>query len=246
MADFAFDGGQSLRPESGVIGRYRKQSQPSSAYRSSEPSSATVCNVRHCKPPTMLSLRSHHILVVGGSRGIGAASALLSAEAGADVSVVYRNDTGAAERVVGKIEVAGRKGFSVRADASEETELGPAVEAAVAALGPIHGLVVSAGIFEGLPLQEMTAEFWDRTMAMNLRSTFLAVKHAVPHMAPGASIVIYTSTAGQRGSAVYSAYAASKAAQIMFMRSMAKELAPAIRVNCIAPAWTETDMADAS
>jgi len=82
-------------------------------------------------------------------------------------------------------------------------------------------------------------------MAQNLRSTFLSVKHAVPHM-PNGSIVIYTSTAGQRGSAIYSAYATSKGAQIMFMRSMAKELAPSIRVNCIAPAWTETDMADAS
>ena len=60
----------------------------------------------------------------------------------------------------------------------------------------------------------------------------------------GGSIVIYTSTAGQRGSNVYSAYATSKGAQIMFMRSMAKELAPDnIRVNCIAPAWTDTDMA---
>ncbi len=94
----------------------------------------------------------------------------------------------------------------------------------------------------------MSVEFWDRTMAMNVRSTFLAVKHAAPSMreAGGGSIVIYTFTAGQRGSAVYSAYATSKGAQIMFMRSMAKELAPSIRVNCIAPAWTETDMADAS
>jgi 3-oxoacyl-[acyl-carrier protein] reductase len=61
--------------------------------------------------------------------------------------------------------------------------------------------------------------------------------------AKGGSIVIYTSTAGQRGSSVYSAYATSKGAQLLFMRSMAKELAPdRIRVNCVAPGWTETDM----
>src|SRR5204863_1212836 len=105
-----------------------------------------------------------------------------------------------------------------------------------------RGLVVCAGIFEGLPLAEMTVEFWERTMAQNLRSTFLSVKHAVPHMV-GGSIVIVTSTAGQRGSAVYSAYATSKGAQILFMRSMAKELAAyKIRVNCVAPGWTETEM----
>jgi 3-oxoacyl-[acyl-carrier protein] reductase len=93
----------------------------------------------------------------------------------------------------------------------------------------------------------MTAEFWDRTMGINLRGTFLAVRAAARQMrlaGAGGSIVVYTSTAGQRGSAEYSAYATSKGAQILFMRSMAKELAPdKIRVNCIAPAWTETDMA---
>ena len=83
-------------------------------------------------------------------------------------------------------------------------------------------------------------------MAMNLRSTFLALRAAVPSPprgGQGGSIVIYTSTAGQRGSSVYSAYATCKGAQILFMRSMAKELAPdRIRVNCVAPGWTDTDM----
>ena len=99
-------------------------------------------------------------------------------------------------------------------------------------------------------VEEMTAAFWDRVMAINVRGTFLSVRAAVRPLrsaGQGGSIVIYTSTAGQRGSAVYSAYATSKAAQIVFMRSMALELAPdRIRVNCIAPAWTETDMVTAS
>jgi NAD(P)-dependent dehydrogenase (short-subunit alcohol dehydrogenase family) len=136
------------------------------------------------------------------------------------------------------------------ADVVEEASLGSALAAAEEELGPLHGLVVSAGIFEGALLQDMTVEFWERTMSINLRGTFLAVKAATKHLRAtgnGGSIVIYTSTAGQRGSAVYSAYAASKGAQIMFMRSMALELAPdRIRVNCIAPAWTETDMASRS
>src|SRR5204863_4042691 len=125
--------------------------------------------------------------------------------------------------------------------------LDSAVDFAVGSIGPLHGMIVSAGIFEGSPIEEMTAEFWDRTMAINVRGTMLAVRAAARQLrvaGNGGSIIIYTSTAGQRGSPGYSNYATSKAAQIMFMRSMAGELAPdQIRVNCIAPAWTETDMA---
>jgi len=108
-------------------------------------------------------------------------------------------------------------------------------------------VVVSAGVFEAAPILEMTAEFWNRTMAVNLRATFLTVRAAVRHLRPqgtGGSIVFFTSTAGQRGSADYSAYATSKGGQILFMRSMARELgADRIRVNCVAPAWTDTEMA---
>jgi 3-oxoacyl-[acyl-carrier protein] reductase len=171
----------------------------------------------------------------------------MAARAGADVAVNYVQNADAASAVVRDVEAAGRRGIAVRADLSVDGEAERAVDEAVGALGPLWGMVVSAGIFEGLPVEEMSAEFWDRTMAVNLRATFLTVKAGVRQMraaGQGGSIVIYTSTAGQRGSDVFSAYATSKAGQIMFMRSMAKELAKdGIRVNCIAPAWTETDMA---
>ena len=195
----------------------------------------------------MIDLNGKHVFIAGGSRGIGAATARMAASAGASVSVNYLRDGEAASGIVADIEAAGGKAFAVQADVSEEGAMDRAVDAAAARLGPLHGLVVSAGIFEGAALQEMTADFWDRTMAINLRGTFLAVRAAARHLrlsGSGGSIIIYTSTAGQRGSADYSAYAASKGAQIVFMRSMAKELAEdKIRVNCIAPAWTETDMA---
>ena len=195
----------------------------------------------------MIDLSNQHIVIVGGSRGIGASTARLAAEAGADVTILYRRDRAAAEGVVRDVQGFGRRALAIQADASAETELEVAIDAACGELGAPRGLVVSAGMFEGRPLEEMTVEFWDHVMAVNVRSTFLAVKHVAPRMREaGGSIVIYTSTAGQRGSSVFSAYATSKGAQVMFMRSMAKELAPEIRVNCIAPAWTETDMADAS
>jgi len=192
-------------------------------------------------------LAGKHVVVVGGSRGIGAATAHLSAAHGASVSIIYRQNENAAQKVIESARQTGANANRFRADASNELEIQTALASAVSEFGPINGLVISAGIFEGMPLSEMTVEFWDRTMDSNLKSTFLSVKSALPHFAEsGASVVIYTSTAGQRGSSIYSAYATSKGAQIIFMRSMALELAPKVRVNCIAPAWTETEMADAS
>ncbi len=194
----------------------------------------------------MINLAGKKIFVAGGSRGLGREAALMAAQAGADVALTYRAEAAAARAVAKEIEALGRKAFVAQADVVSEAETGRALEGAVAALGGLDGLVVSAGIFEGSPIAEMSLEFWNRTMAINLTGTFLAVRAAVPHLrrqGRGGSIVIYTSTAGQRGSDIYSAYATSKGGQIMFMRSMAKELAAdRIRVNCVAPAWTESDM----
>ena len=195
----------------------------------------------------LLNLSGQHVLIAGGSRGIGAAAARMAASAGASVSLTYQSRRDDAERVVSDIEAMGSQALAVQAEIAEDGALDRAVDAAVKRLGPLTGLVVSAGVFEGAYLQDMTADFWDKVMGINIRGTFLAVRAGARQMratAQGGSVVIYTSTAGQRGSAEYSAYATSKGAQIMFMRSMAKELAgDKIRVNCIAPAWTETDMA---
>ena len=141
--------------------------------------------------------------------------------------------------------------MAVRAEIQEEVQVDAAVEAASARFGAPQGVVVSAGVFEHMPIETMTLEFWNRTMGINLTGTMLMVKAAAKRMRAakaGGSIVIYTSTAGQSGGGGGgSAYCVSKAAQIMFSRCMAHELAgDRIRVNCVAPAWTETDMADAS
>jgi NAD(P)-dependent dehydrogenase (short-subunit alcohol dehydrogenase family) len=195
----------------------------------------------------MINLKGQRIFIAGGSRGLGRASALMAAEAGADVAVSYVRDAAAAQEVVKRIEAMGRRALAIRADVVNEAEVNASIDQAAKTLGGLDGLVVSAGIFEGAAIETMTLEFWNRSMGINLTGTFLAVKAAVPHFrrqGSGGSIVIYTSTAGQRGSEIYSAYATSKGGQIMFMRSMAKELAKdQIRVNCVAPAWTETDMA---
>lgn len=194
----------------------------------------------------MIDLTGKHVFVGGGGRGIGRATALMAAKAGAAVSVNYVRNTEAANSVVDQITSAGGRAIAVQADLAVEEEAVHAVSEATAAFGPLTSAAIAAGVFEPGPIEEMTVDFWDRTMAVNLRTTFLTVKAVVPILRQakaGGSIVIFTSTAGQRGSSVYSAYATSKGAQLMFMRSMAKELAPdRIRVNCVAPGWTDTDM----
>ena len=192
-------------------------------------------------------LEGHHVVIVGGSRGIGAAAAVQAAREGADVSILFRSRVDAAEDVAELVQAEGQRAFLAQMDIADADSVRNAMQESVEHLGAPTGLVVSAGVFVGKPLEEMSVEFWDEVLAVNLRGTFLSVQAAAGYMKPrGGSIVIYSSTAGQRGSAVFSAYATSKAGQIMFMRSMALELAPKIRVNCIAPSWTETEMADAS
>lgn len=194
----------------------------------------------------MIDLSGRHFLIFGGSRGIGAATARLIAQAGGDLSISYRSGNDAAERVCADARAQGRRAAAFAGDLAQDEVAKQVVAQAVAAHGDLHGIVISAGIFEPAPIDEMTPAFWDRTLSVNLRATFLCVQAALPSLrrSGGGSMVIYTSTAGQRGSSVYSAYATSKGAQIVFMRSMAMEVAKDhIRCNCVAPAWTDTDMA---
>lgn len=199
---------------------------------------------------TTIDLSGKHVLIVGGSRGIGASAARTVAKAGANVSLTYRDNADAAGAVTHAIQAAGGGALAIQADVQDETAIEAAVASAIAAFGPIRGVVISAGIFEHRTIEAMTLDFWNRTMATNLTGTMLAVRAVQKGMresGAGGSIVIYTSTAGQSGGGGSAAYCVSKAGQIMFMKCMAHELAPyQIRVNCVAPAWTETDMAAAS
>jgi NAD(P)-dependent dehydrogenase (short-subunit alcohol dehydrogenase family) len=195
----------------------------------------------------VIDLTGKHVFIAGGSRGIGAGAARAAATLGARVSLTYIANQAAADAVVADITAAGGAAAAFPADVQDEAQVDAAMEAAVARFGPPHGLVVSAGVFEHMTIETMTLDFWNRVMGINLTGTFLCVRAAARHMraaGQGGSIIIYTSTAGQSGGGGgSSAYATSKGGQILFMRCMAHELAPdRIRVNCIAPAWTETDM----
>jgi 3-oxoacyl-[acyl-carrier protein] reductase len=138
----------------------------------------------------------------------------------------------------------GVESFSVRADTSEFLQAQELAKQAVEKFGGIDLLVINAGIWEGAPIDEMTEEVWNKVLNTNLKSAWAMSKVCVPSMKkrPSGAIVMVSSTAGQRGEANYSNYAASKGGQISFTKALASELCPKIRVNAVAPGWIETAM----
>jgi 3-oxoacyl-[acyl-carrier protein] reductase len=192
----------------------------------------------------ILDLAPRTALVTGGSRGIGLAAAQLLARAGARVAINYRKDETAARRAVETIRASGGEAVALKADVSRLEEARKLVEDAAAAWGRLDILVSNAGIWEEDVAGRGDVAVWDRTYEVNLRGSFLVTDAAVRHLAEhGGSVVLLSSTAGQRGEARHSAYAASKGALISYAKSLAAELGPrGIRVNCVAPGWVDTDM----
>jgi 3-oxoacyl-[acyl-carrier protein] reductase len=184
-------------------------------------------------------------VVTGASRGIGRATALRLAEAGARVVVNYRSDEHSARALCDELVEQGAESFTFRADCARPDEARGLIEATDAAFGRVDVVVANAGIWEGAPIAELDEGLWDRVIDVNLKGTWAVCHAAVPHLKRrGGSIVIVSSTAGQRGEAGYSNYAASKGGQISFAKSLSSELAPDIRVNCVAPGWVDTELND--
>jgi 3-oxoacyl-[acyl-carrier protein] reductase len=183
-------------------------------------------------------------IVTGSSRGVGRATAIRLAEAGANVVVNYLSRHAEADEVVAECIAKGTDAFAVQADASEYLQAQALAKAAIERFGQIDLLVLNAGVWEGAPIDEMSEEVWNKVINTNLKSAWAMTKACVPSMKKQLSgaIVMVSSTAGQRGEANYSNYAASKGGMISFTKALATELAPKIRVNCVAPGWIETAM----
>jgi len=185
-------------------------------------------------------------IVTGSSRGIGRAIALRFAEAGANVVVNCSQHAELAESVVDRVRELGVQALAVQADVASAAESELLVATTVERFGRVDLVVANAGIWEGAPIEDLSEEMWDRVLDVNLKGTYTICHAAVKQMKKqgSGSIVIVSSTAGQRGEAGYSNYAASKGGQISFAKSLATELAPAIRVNCVAPGWVHTELND--
>jgi 3-oxoacyl-[acyl-carrier protein] reductase len=196
-----------------------------------------------------LSIPNRVALITGGSRGIGAATVRMFVKAGAKVVFNYQS---AGEQADALVQEVGRENCrAVQADLSTTSAGGQLVSAAIAAFGRLDILVANHGIWppEDTPIDRMTDEQWHRTIAVNLDAVFALIKHAVAQMKKqgSGSIVLVSSTSGQRGEAFHCDYAATKGALISMTKGLSTELAgDGIRVNCVAPGWVDTDMSAAA
>jgi len=192
-----------------------------------------------------MKLQGKVALVTGSSRGIGKATAIRLAKEGAKVVVNYIKDEKAATQVVNEIKKLGGEVIAVKADVSNEEQVKNMIKTAIDKFGKIDILVNNAGIVYDIPFMEKTLEQVKRTFEVNFNGVFLCSKYAAKQMKKTGSGVIIniSSTSGIDVLNPESAdYDASKSAVISLTKNLAEELAPHIRVNCIAPGWVNTDI----
>lgn len=192
-----------------------------------------------------LGLAGKVAIVTGGSRGIGRAVVDLLSSFGATVVINYLRDEQSAAATVAKAREHGAEAVAIQADIAQLPKADHLVNETLERFGRIDFLICNAGIWEGAPVESISEDLWNRTIEINLKGTWSVCRAAVPVMKRQkfGRIVIVSSTAGQRGEANFSNYAASKGGQILFMKSLAAELGPfGINVNCVAPGWVDTDM----
>ena len=190
------------------------------------------------------------LIVTGASRGIGAATAILAAEAGWDVVVNYRGNADAAASVVSAIKDGGGRAITVRGDVSSEAEVVSLFDAAESRLGPVTALVNNAGILHhAAPVADIDVDRWQQTMDTNLRGAFLCAREAVRRMAlsrggAGGCIVNLSSMAAILGGAgEFVDYAMSKGGVDALTIGLGKEVAAdGIRVNGVRPGLIDTDI----
>lgn len=186
-------------------------------------------------------------LVTGGSRGIGAATALALAQAGHRVALTWSSDESGAERTVKDIEAAGGQALALRADAADSAAVDAAFSEVEQQWGPVEILVVNAGITRDGLLMRMSEKDWHDVLTTNLDGAFLAVKRATPKMLRNrwGRIVTVSSVVAAMGSGGQVNYAAAKAGLIGLTRSVARELASRnITANTVLPGPISTAMTD--
>ena len=196
----------------------------------------------------MIDLTGKVALITGASRGIGAATAIKFAQAGVRSLVInYNRDRNAALRVAASCEKPGAKTILFRADVSRVAAVEKMIDTTVARFGSLDILVANAGIWKEAAIEKMSEGEWEETIDLNLKSIYACCHAAARVMIPRrrGTIILISSTAGQRGEPFHSHYAATKGAIISMTKSLAAELGSrGIRVNCVAPGWVATDMTE--
>lgn len=194
-----------------------------------------------------LDLAGKKALVTGGSRGVGAATVRLLARAGADVGISYRSRAADAHRVVKEARAMGVRSWAEPGDLSGRPDADRLFCRVDEEFGGLDIFVGNAGIWPvaDVPISEMDDERWHRTIAVNLDSIFFTTREAIRRMNDDGRIVLVSSTAGQRGEAYHSDYAASKGAIHSLVKGLCTEVGGrGITVNAVAPGWIDTEMSE--
>ncbi len=194
-----------------------------------------------------MELRGQVAIITGGARGIGRATTIELAQAGARVLINYQRSVGAAEALAAEIVAAGGDAFAYQADVADEQAVTGMVQAVLDRWGKIDILVNNAGITADAPLARLRPEQWQHVIETDLTSVFLCCRAVIPTMqrAGYGRIVSVSSLAALAGNVGQTNYAAAKAGIIGLSRSLAREVArDGITVNVVAPGYIETDMVE--
>lgn len=192
-----------------------------------------------------LKLTGKRALVTGGSRGVGRATAKLLARAGADVAISYHRRADQARRVVDDARAQGVRSWAEGGNLADRVAVDRLFERVDSEFGGLDVFVGNAGIWPvaDIPVSEMKDERWHTTVAVNLDSIFFTTRAALQRMTDDGRVVLVSSTAGQRGEAFHSDYAATKGAIISLVKGLCVEVGRrGITVNAVAPGWIDTEM----
>ena len=192
-----------------------------------------------------MELSGKTAIVTGSAVGVGRATALALARRGAGVVVNYTRSEAEAQQTMADIEALGAKALLVRADVSQDDQVRDMVRQTMDRFGSVDVLVNNAGITHFVDyrdLEGLSEDMWDRILAVNVKGVFFCSRAVVPHMKQRGSgcIVNIASVAGITGVGSSIAYCASKAAVITMTASLARAVAPEVRVNCVAPGFVDT------
>ncbi|WP_166347193.1 SDR family NAD(P)-dependent oxidoreductase [Phytoactinopolyspora limicola] len=192
----------------------------------------------------MPSLKGRVALVTGGSRGIGAAVATRLAAEGADVALTYRAGAAAAADVVEQVKFEGRRALAMQADAADADAVTASISSTVAELGRLDILVANAGVFPSGPLDEVTYNDLDQTLAIHVRNVFVAAQAAASQMSAGGRIISIGSCLAERvPTSGLTLYSMTKAALTGMTKGLARDLgARDITANVVHPGPVDTDM----